>query len=213
MKKVILLLIICIGCAWFAQPPLVFKEKNELTVSQCDVPWFDFKEYIEIDDDMDLSKLHVYYELNKSLFDVEQGMNVVATYHGRKFMKRYPVILDDDILPQVNILRKLIIPENMTAKIEDYLSFTDQKKARILPHQSLADEKSGYYTIKQNGVEISEQFDTSEIGFHRINVYLDDARDNINEVTLFIKVIDFDDLYISGENYVDNIEVEGEENV
>ena len=62
-------------------------------------------------------------------------------------------------------------------------------------------------------MEISEQFDTSEIGFHRINVYLDDARDNINEVTLFIKVIDFDDLYISGENYVVNMEVEGEENV
>ncbi len=206
MKKVILFVLICIGCALLSDSPIHFIKQEEIVASQVDVPLFDYKQFVYLDDDIDESKLHVYFELDQHLYQQEQGMNVVVNYKGRKFMKRYEVLLVDTMEPEIITAEDFRIGVNMTGLVEDYITITDQKGVRVIPHQSESTAESGYYIIKQNGVDIVESFDTSEIGTQLLEIYVDDGRGKIIQEEIEFEVVDFDDFYISGEEYLEQTE-------
>ena len=202
MKKLICLLMICIIVAIFSDSPIQFMEQEEIIASQVDIPWFDYKQYIYNAEDLDGSQLKVDFEVDRYLYNQEQGMNVKVSYKGRKFMKRYFVKLVDTIEPEITVAEDFRIAHNMTGEIDNYITIKDQRGYRDIPHKDFETDGSGYYIIKQNGKEIKEVFDTSKKGTQVLDIFVSDGRGHYIEEQIEFEVVDFNDFYVSVDDYL-----------
>lgn len=200
MRKFLAVLSCALLLTACSSAPVTFIEKDSLNYELvCDE--FKNEDFFTINGDIQDYELDVTYEVDETKLNEEQTMKVKVVYDEKEYTKDYKITLKDTLEPTIEVRDDFRLGQNTPGSLSSYVTVVDQNGKRSIPHKSMSDETSGYYTVTLNGEEIIDELDTSVKGIYTLHFVVDDGNGHVIEQDVEFSVVDFLDLYVSADSY------------